>query len=275
MQWNSTLGAYDASHGSGSPQTIANVAAGVNANDAVNVSQLSQTVDAARTHYYSVNDGGTTGGNYNNDGATGQFALAAGVDATAGGEDATAVGHLATATGAWSVAVGRGANAAYMQGVALGKRAQAMAIDVVAIGSDAYAAANVGDVALGARSYTSAVVNTTGTTINGIAYTYAGTASSTVSVGQIGLERTITNVAAGRVSATSTDAINGSQLFATNQAVDSLATDALQWNTTLGAYDASHGSGSPQTIANVAAGVNANDAVNVSQLSQTVDAART
>ncbi|MBO3278328.1 hypothetical protein JFY56_24230, partial [Pseudomonas sp. Milli4] len=53
-----------------------------------------------------------------------------------------------------------------------------------------------------------------------------GTApTSTVSVGSVGNERTITNVAAGRLSADSTDAINGSQLFATNSAIDTLSDD--------------------------------------------------
>ncbi|MBK7655982.1 MAG: hypothetical protein IPJ18_13825 [Betaproteobacteria bacterium] len=56
--------------------------------------------------------------------------------------------------------------------------------------------------------------------VNGSSYSYAGTApTSTLSVGSAGNERTITNVAAGQVSAVSTDAINGSQLNATNQAV--------------------------------------------------------
>ncbi|MDR5784706.1 hypothetical protein QCE63_35545, partial [Caballeronia sp. LZ065] len=54
----------------------------------------------------------------------------------------------------------------------------------------------------------------------------AGTnATSTVSVGAPGAERTITNVAAGRLSGTSTDAVNGSQLFASNQAIDQNSTD--------------------------------------------------
>src|SRR6185437_14581673 len=56
---------------------ITNVAAGTNPDDAVNLSQLDSAVAGATTHYYSVNDGGTQGGNYNNDGATGAGALAA------------------------------------------------------------------------------------------------------------------------------------------------------------------------------------------------------
>ncbi len=77
----------------------------------------------------------------------------------------------------------------------------------------------MGDVALGAGSTTGAVVATAGTTIAGNNYAYAGTTpTSTVSVGAAGTERTVTNVAAGQVNGASTDAINGSQLFATDQA---------------------------------------------------------
>ncbi|TGW04947.1 calcium-binding protein, partial [Mesorhizobium sp. M2D.F.Ca.ET.145.01.1.1] len=61
--------------------------------------------------------------------------------------------------------------------------------------------------------------------INGTTYAFQGTnPTSTVSIGAPGAERTITNVAAGRISSTSTDAINGSQLAATNQAVDAIGT---------------------------------------------------
>ena len=100
---------------------------------------------------------------------------------------------------------------------------QALGTDSVAIGPTAVAN-NAGDVALGSGSTTAAATGTTGTTINGTAYTFAGTApASTVSVGSVGAERTITNVAAGRISATSTDAINGSELYATGEAINSVA----------------------------------------------------
>jgi hypothetical protein len=67
---------------------------------------------------------------------------------------------------------------------------------------------------LGANSTTAAVVNTMSATIGGKANSFSGTsATSKVSVGSAGNERTITNVASGRVSATWTDAVVGSQLF--------------------------------------------------------------
>ncbi|GAF57273.1 hypothetical protein JCM18901_3055 [Psychrobacter sp. JCM 18901] len=96
----------------------------------------------------------------------------------------------------------------------------------MALGQGAKANTNANDIALGAGSITGAVVNTANATVDKNTYTYAGTnATSTVSVGTVGNERTITNVAAGRVSATSTDAINGSQLHRTNQAVTALGSN--------------------------------------------------
>ncbi|MGY4879698.1 YadA family autotransporter adhesin, partial [Vreelandella aquamarina] len=87
-------------------------------------------------------------------------------------------------------------------------------------------------VALGSNSSTEDAVATSGVTIAGDSYTFAGTTpDSTVSVGSAGNERTLTNVAAGRVSETSTDAINGSQLFASNQAIEEVAaTASAGWN---------------------------------------------
>ena len=67
------------------------------------------------------------------------------------------------------------------------------------------------------------VVSTPNYTYAGGTINFAGTAPvSTVSVGATGQERTITHVAAGRVSADSTDAINGSQLYGANQQIDNL-----------------------------------------------------
>lgn len=82
----------------------------------------------------------------------------------------------------------------------------------VAIGSNTMAK-NDYDVALGAGSKTEDPVATAGITINGVRHEFAGTdPHSTVSVGYLNAERTITNVAAGRITETSTDAVNGSQL---------------------------------------------------------------
>ena len=79
-------------------------------------------------------------------------------------------------------------------------------------------------VILGNDSTDGDVVGTSSYTFeNGTTVNYAGTTPvSTVSVGAKDKERTITNVAAGRVSATSTDAINGSQLYGMHQMIDTL-----------------------------------------------------
>ncbi|MEX3634175.1 ESPR-type extended signal peptide-containing protein [Paraburkholderia sp. BR14320] len=121
-------------------------------------------------------------------------------------------GTLATAVGAQAKASGLGSNA-------FGYNAEAAGIGSLALGTDA-SATEVDSVALGAGSVTAAAVGTAGATIGGTDYAFAGAnPASTVSVGSEGNERTITNVAAGRLSATSTDAVNGSQLYATNQGV--------------------------------------------------------
>ena len=113
--------------------------------------------------------------------------------------------------------------------VAIGTHAEATAMDALAIGNNTLAD-NANSVALGTNSVTDAVVNTTSATIGGKVYNFAGTnALSTVSVGSdsrssangaADYKRTVTNVAAGRVSATSTDAVNGSQLNATIEAIN-------------------------------------------------------
>lgn len=69
-------------------------------------------------------------------------------------------------------------------------------------------------VAIGHESKAESVVGTSSATIGGTTYNFAGTPVGTVSVGDVSKERTLTNVAAGRISDTSTDAVNGSQLYA-------------------------------------------------------------
>jgi len=92
----------------------------------------------------------------------------------------------------------------------------------VAMGNGATASANAGDVALGAGSKTATAVGTSSASFNNFNLSnFAGAnPTSTVSVGDVGAERTITNVAAGRITATSTDAVNGSQLYSLATVVD-------------------------------------------------------
>ena len=130
------------------------------------------------------------------------------------GHSSTALGYVTQASGSSATAVGYYAQATGSQSTALGTIAKAKTVGAVAIGNEAKAAASEGDVALGSGSETAAAVGTSSYMINGQTKTFAGTGpASTVSVGKAGTERTITNVAAGRISGNSTDAVNGSQLF--------------------------------------------------------------
>jgi trimeric autotransporter adhesin len=220
---NSGNGAYSAGHVGMGPNTITNVApAIVNANstDAVNGSQLYQTnqnvtnLDNRVTNVEGdvttlgdtlANIAGDTSAAYTTNNGLGvryvrtnDTGLVPG-DASAQAVGSTAVGYDALATG--------------QDSLALGRAAQTM---------------NANDVALGSRSTTETAVATYGATIGGTDYWFAGNSpASTVSVGNAGNERTITNVAAGRLSATSTDAVNGSQLDATNQAVNQISSNVM------------------------------------------------
>lgn len=92
--------------------------------------------------------------------------------------------------------------------------------------------ATVGNVALGNDSVIGAAVPTKSVDIRGTTYDFAGTnPTSVVTVGSAGNERQITNVAAGQVTATSTDAINGSQLYAVVKAVEDLEAGSADTNT--------------------------------------------
>ena len=164
-------------------------------------------------------------------------------------KNVVAIGDDAQATGSRSIALGVSAQAGTLERVRdrsvykdnpeliTKLKAQKEVTDAVAIGSEASVQENEGlalgsqatvnnvrGVALGAKSTTAAPVSTASETINGLQYNYAGgTADSTVSVGNTSTKRTITNVAAGRVNAQSTDAINGSQLYGVANAVGNVA----------------------------------------------------
>ncbi|EBG0641411.1 autotransporter adhesin SadA [Salmonella enterica subsp. enterica] len=111
-------------------------------------------------------------------------------------------------------------------------------------------------------------------------------ASGTFSASRSGSASKITNLAAGTLAADSTDAVNGSQLYETNQKVDqntsaiadintsitNLSSDNLSWNETTSSFSASHGSSTTNKITNVTAGElseESTDAVNGSQLFET------
>ncbi|WP_159680147.1 YadA family autotransporter adhesin [Caballeronia cordobensis] len=142
--------------------------------------------------------------------ATGDFAVSIGASSKATGYGALAFGGDETsgaiASGKYALAFGAQAVAAQDNSVSIGVGARAL---------------NTNDIALGTGSVTDTAVGTSSAAINGHTYAFAGTApTSVVSIGSAGSERTMTNVAAGRISATSTDAVNGSQLNATNLALE-------------------------------------------------------
>ena len=158
--------------------------------------------------------------------ALAQGARAIGANSTADATNAAAMGWDSVASGEASIAIGETAKATANNSIAMSKAAIAAADDSIAIGKNASVDANQQrSIALGANSKTDNVVSTPNQLVNGLWYkNYAGgSADSTLSVGSDTLKRTITNVAAGRVNAQSTDAINGSQLYGVANTLGNLA----------------------------------------------------
>ena len=139
---------------------------------------------------------------------------------TVKGSTAGAFGYKNTITTDNAYVVGNNSTASADGAMVLGSSASVTGKNGVALGNNTKVA-NENAVAIGNGSETAAAIATSSATINGVAHNFAGVnPTSTVSVGKAGSERTITNVAAGRISATSTDAINGSQLYAVTSEVD-------------------------------------------------------
>ena len=194
--------------------------------------------------------------------------------------------------------------------IVVGTHGQAIAQDAVAIGNNTLADVQ-NSVALGTNSTTEEAVSTDSIYINGEKYNFAGAvANSTVSIGANGkagfsgvqnYKRTLTNVAAGRIDDTSTDAINGSQLnavinalkfttvvdgtnttvtetknidggkeFAVHVNKDLVNMNSVQFKNGVVINNNGINAGN-KTITNVAAGQNDTDAVNVSQLNNAKD----
>ncbi|MCB4323803.1 YadA-like family protein [Alcaligenes sp. 13f] len=150
--------------------------------------------------------------------------IAVGREAEATADFAQAQGKGAHAFGEASIAQGRDAWALERQAIALGDGSRSTADRAVAIGQGARAG-NARSVALGDGAETAGAVGTSNASLNGLTYgNFAGDRPvATVSVGTDEEKRTLTNVAAGRISASSTDAINGSQLYATNSVLGNVA----------------------------------------------------
>ena len=163
--------------------------------------------------------------------STAARATAVGVLSQANGEGSFAGGASAQATGTNSVAIGgatdgtlankagTAAKATGNQAIALGTQSKASETNATAIGNGANAS-HANSVALGSGSVTKMAIPNPSATFLGKQYVFAGgSPSSVVSIGSEGNERQLVNVAAGRINSSSTDAINGSQLYAVADAV--------------------------------------------------------
>ena len=136
--------------------------------------------------------------------------VATGANANVSGIYGIAIGNNANASEQASIAIGKGAMGTAADAVAIGSSANATVQNSVALGKDSVAGGNV----FGGTAYEAAFKNDNGVSENkqfkaGLANNSLGA----VSVGKEGFERQIQNVGAGRVTADSTDAINGSQLY--------------------------------------------------------------
>lgn len=145
-------------------------------------------------------------------GATGPLSFTCGEGSTATGEAAVVVGPLGTGTSSGSVAVGYDANSTAVNGIAIGPVSNAQATNSVAIGMGSYAN-GVNSIALGPG----AANNTYSNSVAIGAWTH-NTAANQVHIGG----RSLSGVAAGVLSVDSVDAVNGSQLFATNNRISVL-----------------------------------------------------
>ncbi|WFF88795.1 YadA-like family protein [Burkholderia contaminans] len=234
--------------------------------------------------------------------ASGASSSAFGESANASGDTATAIGALASATGTSAIALGIVAKADGKDSMALGAGAHAQGTSTVALGADSVADRD-NTVSVGSATQQRQIVNVAAGTqdtdaVNvaqlkdsGLigddgkaiaAVTYDDATKSSVTLGGAGATTPVAihNVAAGALSATSTDAVNGSQLFATNTRVgdieDSLSKggviDPISGESLAVVYDGTAKDtvtlkgADGTTLANVKAGVADMDAVNVSQL---------
>ena len=222
--------------------TVGAVALGSNANSR-GTGSIAIGLNTENNYNYSVVVGAHSRANYQNATVVGARAAAQnngtamGFLSNAVGDDSVAIGHQAQTTQAYSIAIGKQANSSGLYSTAIGSSAQAAGqnsfaggnnakatgSDSVALGSGATttigSSVALGNGAVGAANNFDATAknasfkNDSGAATN---VSYAASSSSTtgaVSVGSAGNERQIQNVAAGRISATSTDAVNGSQLY--------------------------------------------------------------
>ncbi|MDU2068422.1 MAG: ESPR-type extended signal peptide-containing protein, partial [Veillonella sp.] len=181
-----------------------------------NAVAIGRSTNASGLLSTAIGNGATSQGTYD---------VAIGSDVTANGNNSVAIGRNAKTSNTSSLAIGvygtKGTSATGDYSIAMGRDVTASAESAIAIGKDAVSNKK-NAVALGSGSDTSSAATAqSSATIAGKSYSWtkgvlsgADLAGMQVSVGKSGAERQIKNVAAGEVSVNSTDAINGSQLYA-------------------------------------------------------------
>ncbi|MCO1370229.1 YadA-like family protein [Burkholderia multivorans] len=231
------------SKASGSESTALGFATAASGTSAI---ALGNGANATLTSANAIGAGAQATGN--NSSAVGGNAIAANTGANAFGNTSAAYSDFSTALG-HNAAVGRApvgsvpdksatGSVALGYGSAVGTGAGATATSSVAIGAGAKVGGGGNDianssVAIGASATVSAS-NAVALGSNSVA-----NVDNTVSVGKVGGERKVVNMAAGTLSATSTEAVNGSQLYATNQAVTTNATNITNMGTRITANETS------------------------------------
>ncbi|EKB4280461.1 YadA-like family protein [Escherichia albertii] len=230
------------------------------------------------------------------------FTIALGNTAQANSDYAMALGKDTNATGLYSLAIGYNSKTSKDNAIALGNGSKSDGVNAIAIG-DGSASGGDNSLALGSQSKVTAN--------NSVALGAGSVAATddTVSVGNSTTQRKIVNMDKGEISNTSTEAINGSQLYAISKSVSDrlgggssvntngtinapsyalksgtynnvgaaltgIDEDTLHWNSTTSKFSASHGSSTTNIITNVADGdvaAGSTEAVNGSQLKTTND----
>ncbi|WP_369463757.1 trimeric autotransporter adhesin SadA [Citrobacter braakii] len=278
LLWDADSGAFSANH-AGSASKIINVAAGElseDSTDAVNGSQLYETNQKVDQNTSDIADINTTITNLGTDAlswdeATNSFS------ASHGSSTANKITNVAAGELSESSTDAVNGSQLFETNEKVDQNTTDIAANTTNISQNSTAIENLN------TSVTDINTSITGLTDNALLWDEDIGAFSANHGGSISK---ITNVATGELSEDSTDAVNGSQLYETNQKVDqntsaiadintsitNLGTDALSWDDEEGAFSASHGTSGTNKITNVAAGEIASDstdAVNGSQLHET------
>ncbi|ELN4155785.1 trimeric autotransporter adhesin SadA [Citrobacter braakii] len=278
LLWDADSGAFSANH-AGSASKIINVAAGElseDSTDAVNGSQLYETNQKVDQNTSDIADINTTITNLGTDAlswdeATNSFS------ASHGSSTANKITNVAAGELSESSTDAVNGSQLFETNEKVDQNTTDIAANTTNISQNSTAIENLN------TSVTDINTSITGLTDNALLWDED---IGAFSANHGGSTSKITNVATGELSEDSTDAVNGSQLYETNQKVDqntsaiadintsitNLGTDALSWDDEEGAFSASHGTSGTNKITNVAAGEIASDstdAVNGSQLHET------